>query len=155
MPVEKRIGTPPRQIVFLAVSIVLGVGSMIFVFTRIGEQSDLTQLQNELGPSVFIAGSAEEMAVGITKNGPLILPDVSGNDRDIYLQHVGTDPGEGWSAFSVRPLTASLECFVQWQAEDREFVDGCDGTTYPETGEGLPSYPVAVDNDGILSVDLG
>jgi hypothetical protein len=34
------------------------------------------------------------------------------------------------------------------------FVDNCDGTAYPPSGEGLPQFPVSVDAAGDLSVDL-
>ena len=155
MPVEKSIGTPPRQIVFLVISLVIGIGSMIFVFTRIGQQADLAQLQADLGPSAVPFGPAEEMANGIDESGPFLLSDPSGNDRDIYLQHVGPDPLTGWHAFGVRPSASPRECVAEWQTTAREFVDNCDGATYPETGEGLPNYVVTVDGDGNLSVDLG
>ncbi len=155
MPVEKSIGTPPRQIVFLVISIVLGLGSMVFVFTRISDQTDLAQLQAELGPSVFIVGPVDDIAEGIRENGPFLFSDTAGNDRDIYLQHLGDDPLTGWLAFAARMPSSARDCFAQWKPDRQEFVDTCDNTVYSATGDNLPPYAVSVDQDGILSIDLG
>ena len=59
----------------------------------------------------------------------------------------------------------SRECTIQVPGRNRDepFVlldpDGevsgdCDGREFPPDGEGLPCYPVTVDEDGKLDVDL-
>ena len=43
---------------------------------------------------------------------------------------------------------------MEWQRDEGEFVDPCDGTVVPADGEGLLSYPVEVTEDGGVIVDL-
>ena len=127
---------------------------MWFLFTRATDLASSGQVDVNLGSSVFQAGNIDRLSDDIDKAGPLFLPDLVGRDRDIYLHHVGDDPEEGWTAFAARPLDSPRECFVEWEPDDRTFVDNCDQTTYPETGDALPSYPVLIDADGNLSVDI-
>lgn len=155
MPVEKSIGVPPRQIVFLVISLVVGIGSMVYVFNQIGEGSDIAAQQQQLGSSAFPLGPGDAMADEIAETGPFFLSDLSGHDRDIYLQHEGDDPATGWTAFGVRQIDAARECYIEWNQDSETFVDNCDGTVYGPDGEGLPSYAVNIDSNGNLSVDLG
>jgi hypothetical protein len=55
------------------------------------------------------------------------------------------------------------DCTIQWDGGDGAFrlldasheVRGpCDGREFPADGEGLPTYPVTIDSDGKLDVDL-
>jgi hypothetical protein len=78
---------------------------------------------------------------------------VAGGDRDVYLQHLGTDEDRGWVAFDTRPPGASRDCAVRWVPEDEAFEDPCTGDRYPPNGEGLRQYPVTID-DGRVGVDL-
>lgn len=128
---------------------------MAYVFTRIGEQTDLAQLQAELGSSAVPLGPVQEMADTIDESGPFLLADPSGHDRDLYLQHIGEDPLTGWNAFGVRTIDAQRDCYVEWQPDAREFLDNCTGEVFVETGDGLPEYAVNIDGQGNLSVDLG
>lgn len=155
MPVQKKIGTPPRQIVFLIISTVLGIGSMVYVFNQISSDTIQNQSQSDLGAGVFQLGDAATTALEIGESGPFLFGDLSGNDRDVIIQHVGDDPLQGWVAIAARPSSSARECSVEWQPESREFVDQCDGTSYDETGEGLPNYPLIVNSEGKLLLDLG
>jgi hypothetical protein len=98
-----------------------------------------------LGDTVFGSINADNMADEIEENGPILWPDIASGDRDIWLQHVGDDPGEGWTAFDARLPGQSRECAVQWSIASRTFTSPCDGTVYVESGEGLPPIPVYVD----------
>ncbi len=154
MPVARRGANGARQLTVLGFATVGGLAAMWFLFSRATDLASSGEVDVNLGSSVFQAGNIDRLSDDIDNAGPLFLGDLVGRDRDIYLQHVGDDPEEGWSAFAVRPLDSPRECFVEWEPDDRTFVDNCDQTTYPETGEGLPSYPVVIDADGNVSVDI-
>jgi hypothetical protein len=85
---------------------------------------------------------------------PFLLSDVSGRqDRPIYLQHLGPDEDEGWTAFLAVPEGAGVECAVVWVADEERFVDPCTGDRYPTDGEGLHQFQVTVDGNTV-EVDL-
>jgi hypothetical protein len=139
------------------------------VVVAIGVAAALAVLANRgtvdvrLGSDTFAEHDAEDAARDIAENGPILLPDLAGGDRDIYVQHFGDDPDEGWIAFAARPTGVSRACTVQWRGDHEVFrlldsagkVSGeCDGREFPADGEGLPTYPVTVYADGNLDVDL-
>jgi len=99
----------------------------------------------------FRVGSAERLAPNIARDGPLLFQDLLGGSRDIYVQHVG---GEDWRAFDARSPGAPRRCVLEWRQPARQFVDPCDGRTFPADGSGLPAYPTEVDEDGAVLVDL-
>jgi hypothetical protein len=105
------------------------------------------------GDPVFDAGRTDSQAAAIARDGPILLGDVAGGERDVYLQHLGTDEDRGWLAFDTRAPGASRDCAVRWVPEDEAFEDPCTGDRYPPDGEGLRQYPVTLD-DGRLRVDL-
>jgi hypothetical protein len=109
------------------------------------------EVRVRIGDDTFRPGRAEVLAEVIAEKGPLLVADVAGGDRDLILQHLGPGPEQGWHAFAARPLDAPRDCFAQWDAGARHFVDSCDGTVYPADGAGLPSFPVRI-NDGELEV---
>lgn len=154
MPVAQSSRTPARQALFVGLGAALGVVAVLFLVLQMDRLIGDADLDIDIGDGIYKPGPVDELAEGIDASGPLLLSDTSGGDRDLVLTHTGDDPAEGWRAFAARPPAAPRDCFVEWQAEERTFVDNCDGTVYPETGEGLPQYPVAVDADGILSIDL-
>lgn len=98
-----------------------------------------------LGDTNFGSINADNMADEIDENGPILWPDIASGTRDIWLQHLGEDPGSGWVAFDARPPGTARDCAVQWSVSDRTFTDPCSGTVYPDDGEGLPSIPVFID----------
>lgn len=154
MPVARRGAGGARQLAVLGFATIGGLAAMWFLFTRATDLAASGETDVNLGSSVFEAGRIERLSDDVARTGPLFFPDLVGRDRDIYLQHVGEDPEDGWFAFAVRPLDAARECFVEWQSDQSTFVDNCDGDRYPETGEGLPSYPVLIDQEGNLSIDI-
>ncbi|MDQ3147659.1 MAG: hypothetical protein M3R01_12150, partial [Actinomycetota bacterium] len=106
-----------------------------------------------LGDPEFRAGRVDSLADAVEREGPIPFSDVAGGDRDIVVQHLGTEDGEGWSAFDARVAGAARDCAIQWQPDDEEFLDPCSGTRYPADGEGLRQYEVRV-TDRQLLVDL-
>jgi hypothetical protein len=165
MPVGKT-SAPPRQIIYLVVATIVGVVALGFLVLRTADLANRGDIQISIGDEVFAPGNVSRLSDDIERFGPLPLSDVSGGDRDIYLQHLGDDERDGWFAFSVRPLDASRECFALWQPEENLFTyerqvgndpqntEPCDDRTFPADGEGLFQYPVRIDDEGDLSVDL-
>ena len=114
-------------------------------------------IQVRLGDDRFQDYDAESGADENAARGPILFPDPANRGRDIYLQHIGDNPEEGWFAFDARPLGEGRECFLLWHAETRTFVDNgkCSReVSFPENGEGLPQYPATVNDDGKVVVDL-
>src|SRR5690606_24395042 len=97
---------------------------------------------------VFDAGGTERIAAEIADRGPILYSDVAGGTRDLYLNHLSDDVTEGWVAFAAQQPGAARDCFLEWQADEEQFVDPCDGSTFPPDGEGLPQFPVYVEDDG-------
>lgn len=117
-------------------AIVIGV-----IAIELGTRSNTLVLGDTNFGSIYAVNMADE----IEENGPILWPDIASGSRDIWLQHLGDDPGAGWIAFDARPPGTSRDCAVQWSITDRTFTDPCAGTTYPSDGDGLPPIPVYID----------
>lgn len=152
MPVKEFSG-PDRTSVIVGAASILGLIAMVFLASRILNLASDGELQVSADQQVFVLEDAEQWAKDIAERGPVAFPDATGRDRDIYLQHIGEDEKTGWYAFGVRPRDAPTDCVAIWQPDSRTFVDSCDGTVFPEDGEGLPSYPVEY-SDGDLVIDI-
>jgi len=154
MPVARGVNKSSRQAILLVVAGLMGVIALIVVVTQITSQTADGGVTINVGDQKFRPGPAETIAELIDDGGPLLLSDVASGDRDLIVQHIGDDPQTGWFAFAPRPADAARDCAVQWQDDDEVFNDPCDGTQYPAEGTGLTSYPVVIDTDGILVIDL-
>jgi hypothetical protein len=158
-PVARSQGHTGRALAVAAAGVVVAIG----VAAALAVLANRGTVDVRLGSDTFAEHDAEDAARDIAENGPILLPDLAGGDRDIYVQHFGDDPDEGWIAFAARPPGVSRTCTLQWRGDDEVFrlldsagkVSGeCDGREFPADGEGLPTYPVTVDADGNLDVDL-
>jgi hypothetical protein len=158
-PVARSQGHTGRALAVAAAGVVVAIG----VAAALAVLANRGTVDVRLGSDTFAEHDAEDAARDIAENGPILYPDTAGGDRDIFLQHFGGDPGEGWIAFAARPPGVSRECTLQWNDADEVFrlldssgkVSGeCDGRELPADGEGLPMYPVTVDADGNLDIDL-
>jgi len=103
-----------------------------------------------LGDTDFGSISVASMTESISENGPILWPDIANGSRDIWLQHIGDDPGEGWTAFDARRPGVGRECSVTWSITDRTFTDPCSGEVFPEDGSGLPQIPVYIDEFALV-----
>jgi len=123
---------------------------------------------------IVAAGQIERIAAEIAERGPILYSDVAGHDRDILLSHVGDVEAEGWLAFAARPDGAARDCFFVWDAQRGLFVlgdesgarsdpddagSGCGSLTMDalgnlSTGGVIESYPVTVDDDDSIRVDI-
>jgi hypothetical protein len=154
-PVEQTKARNPRSMVLAVAGVVLGIVLVLVIFVvAVPSLTESGKVEVKLGSDTFPAGSAESRSRTIAEDGPLLFSDVSGGQRDIYLQHIGDDPTTGWYAFDARRPGQSRDCSLGWQAEAEEFLDPCDGTVVPADGAGLLAYPVTVTEDGKLVIDL-
>jgi len=154
-PVKPTKARNPRAMALAVGGVVLGLVLVLLLFVlAIPSLTESGKVQVKLGVDTFNAGSAESRARNIAKDGPFLLGDVAGRQRDIYLQHLGDDPATGWSAFDARQVGQTRDCTLQWQSDSQEFRNPCDGSTVPADGTGLIAYTVKVTDDGNVVVDL-
>ena len=117
------------------------------------EESGQIEVNPENG--VFRGIEADEgLAEEIPERGPILYSDVASGDRDVFLQHLGDDIDRGWLVFAARPVDAGRDCTLVWEPDEQRFADPCSDRTFPADGEGLLQYPVEIDEDGVLVVDL-
>ncbi len=135
------------------VVLALGLAVALFVYA-IPSISERNQTAVRLGADNLSLGSAKERAHDIATGGPILEPDQSGGQRDIFLQHLGRDVGSGWYAFDTRKPGASRTCTLRWNRQTRRFDDPCGGASIPADGAGLVHYKVTVTKDGELFIDL-
>ena len=109
---------------------------------------------NQLGDPTFDVNAAFA-AKSIAEDGPLLFQDLIGGSRDIYLQHLGATPADGWRAFRAAPPGAERRCQLVWKRDRRVFVEELcgSGREYPADGAGLEHYRVTV-NGNKLVIDL-
>ena len=158
-PVAQSQGHAGRALAVAAAGVVVAIG-VAFGVARLANQGSV---EVRLGSDTFSEQDADDAAEKVAVDGPILYADTAGGDRDIVLQHLGDDPGEGWIALAARPPGVPRECTIQSRDRDEPFrlldadgevTDACDGREFPPDGEGLPSYPVRVGEDGKLDVDL-
>lgn len=154
MPVAQGGPTPARQAITIGVAALLGLLAIVFLVTRLDQLGGDSEQRLQVGEPIFSIGEAAVVAEAIETQGPLLLPDAASGNRDLWVQHLGTDPERDWAAFAVRQPGSSRDCFANWDTENENFVDTCDGTVYPANGEGLEQYAVSVDPDGALTINL-
>ncbi len=112
-----------------------------------------------LGDKVFQVADAERLARRIRAEGtPFLFKDplTQRPGREVYVQHIGSDPKRGWLAIEAYAPGSPrrLECILQWDRTGARFRDPCGGGTYPADGSGLRTYPAEVDRGGQVVVDL-
>lgn len=155
MPVLESRKRTSRSVVLAVVGIVVGVALVLLLFVvAIPSLTESGKVQVKLGSDTYDAGPASARAANIAKGGPLLFSDVSSGNRDIWLQHIGDDDAQGWSAFDARRPGQGRNCTLVWRTDSGDFRDPCDGTIVPADGTGLLSYPVTVTEKGRVIVDL-
>ena len=133
----------------VALAVAFGIGIVAIVAAQ-----NSGTIEVRLGDDTFRSLDAQAMAEEIDENGPILFPDVAGGTRDIFLQHLGSDPQIGWTAFEARLVGRPRTCNVVWNAAFDQFDDPCDdAVVYPADGTGLDQIPVYVE-DGDLVIDI-
>jgi hypothetical protein len=141
-------------------ALLVGASGVIVALIAIGMVlwlSSRNDIHVRLGDDRFQDYDAESGADEIAQRGPILFPDPANRGRDIYLQHLGDDPAQGWLAFDARPLGEARDCFLVWRPDTRTLVDNGECSqafSFPEDGAGLPQYPATVNSDGKVVVDL-
>jgi hypothetical protein len=151
-PVERGGSHAGRALAVSTVAIA-AIGLILFLAATVLSDRNSTELR--LGDATFQGGDAERLAEEIEDRGPILYPDVSGSkERDLILQHLGSNPNERWYAFRAQPPNKDRECTWEWQQDAQVFRARCDvSLTAPADGKGLERYPVRVE-EGKLDVDL-
>jgi hypothetical protein len=151
MPVQQTRGHAGKALLIAGVSVVLLLG-LAFVVARLASRGDV---EIRLGEDVFDAGKVSSIADRIEDDGglPILYPDLTNRDRDLFVQHTGERRRQGWSAFGAFD-PADPSCQVRLDRRAKVLVNECTEATYPLDGTGLRFYPVTVDDDGRLQVDL-
>lgn len=142
------------------IAVVLG-GGVLFLASQGGD------VEIQLGDRDFNAGQIGRISEEIDDRGPILYSDVAGRNRDIILQHIGDDPEAGWFAFEARPAGEPRDCFFEWDQDADRFnliqAPGSDADcaeiTMDErgnlsTGELIVTYPVTIDDDNNVRVDI-
>ena len=150
MPVAR--GVNRREITALVLALggvvaAVAIGVAVLLVARGGD------VEVRLGSDRWEVGRADRLAAAIADDGPFLVADVSGGDRDLYVSHIGDDPQQGWHAFAARAGGRPRECALRWEPDERVFSDPCGEGTYPLDGAGLEQFPVSVVDGGVL-VDI-
>lgn len=142
----RRRRTPPRVLVVMSLATVAFAALLLFVVVRyVSRNPDVANLGAEV-----IRLDADRTAERIEETGPYPMQDPNG-DRDVYLQHVGEDPVQGWVLVLAR--SPNEPCAVLWDVERDVFEAPCTKRTYPPDGDGLTTFPAPVEN-GRVVIDL-
>ncbi len=130
--------------VLAAVIAVVGAALMVTLVLRLASDPEVAMA---VGEETFRVGDAERLAGAIAEGGPFLFQDPleqggDGRGRDIYLEHEGGDPSEGWSAVEV--TTPGTGCRLELNRETGRYRKPCpDNRRYPAEVEG-----------GVVVVDL-
>lgn len=154
VPVRETKASNPRSLAFAIGGLVVAVVLLLGLVFGISKATESGKIELKPGTTGFAVGNALLKASLVEQDGPFLFSDVANGQRDIFVQHLGSDPRTGWSAFDARLPGKSRDCTLQWQRDRREFKDPCDQSTVPADGGSLPHYPVNVSGDDQLSVDL-
>lgn len=146
MPVAKGPSFDLRSAAIFGGVAVIAAIAIGIIAIQLGTQSNTLVL----GSTDFGDLNVQSLAGAIAQDGPVLFPDVASGTRDIWLQHIGDDLGSGWFAFDARQPGEPRECFATWTPADQTFVDTCDGTIFPENGDGLPPIPVFIDGAELI-----
>lgn len=151
-PVAQSSGHAGRALLVAAVGVIVVVAGLYLVSLAMSGRNSPSV---HLGDQTFNGGSTERLAREIAKRGPILYGDVSGEkDRDMILQHLGSNHEKGWYAFLAAPDDKPRDCTWEWQADEHLFRAKCDKSlTAPADGKGLTQFKVTV-SDGRIDVDL-
>jgi len=150
---QRRPGRGTTFATSAAVAVILVALFVVFVV----ELASNGTVKNQLGEQTFVAGRATDYAPQVTSQGPILLPDLLGKARPVFLQHLGPDPKLGWVVIKAavpRGPGGPDTCVLGWNQRERRFHDPCTAATYPADGTGLVRYPAVVKPSGRIEVDL-
>jgi len=127
--------------------VTIGLIFVVLFAGNLGGDSSHTTTSN----STFNVGSAKDRADAIERDKtPLLFNDTATGSVPLVVQHTGTDPKTGWSAFAATPDDGS--CVLEWNRDQQKFKCG-EKTLPPDPGSQFHHYPTRVDGDDLI-VDL-
>lgn len=108
-----------------------------------------------LAPTVQEMGSTSFVAGIIGDGGPIIMHDLLGDDRNVVVDHTGSDDNFGWAIYLAQPADRGADCPIELIRGTRSFLD-CEGRTLAIEDLAAPPKGVGpiVSADGVLSLDL-
>lgn len=109
-----------------------------------------------LAPAYQEMGRVGPLADTIAADGPLILPDLVGDDRNVVLDHTGPDPLRGWTLYLAHPADSDPTCEIELVRGTRTFTD-CAGRTLEVGDLALPPdgvLPIVDEDEGRLTLSL-
>ncbi len=115
-------------------------------------QDDTTTL---LAPTVQEMGSTTFVAGVIDRDGPIILQDLLGDDRNVVVDHTGADVDFGWAVYLAHPADRDSACTIELIKKTRTFTD-CDERTIQVADLATPPPGVGpiISANGELTLDL-
>jgi len=116
-PVARSQGHAGRALLVAAVGVAVALG----IAAGVAALANRGSVDVKLGSETFADQDADDAAETVAEDGPILYADTAGGDRDIYVQHLGDDPEQGWIAFAARPPGVSRACTIQWDADDELF----------------------------------
>lgn len=110
--------------------------------------SNLTPTVQEMGSTAFVAGV-------IDRDGPIILQDLLGDDRNIVVDHTGADVDFGWAVYLAHPADRDSSCAIELIKKTRTFTD-CEERTIQVADLAIPPSGVGpiISANGELTLDL-
>ena len=108
-----------------------------------------------LAPTVQEMGSTTFVAEVIARDGPIILRDLLGNDRNVVVDHTGSDVDFGWAVYLANPADRDAACTIELIKKTRTFSD-CEGRTLQIADLATPPPGVGpiISANGELTLDL-
>jgi hypothetical protein len=100
-------------------------------------------------------GRTDTFAAIVAEDGPIVLPDLLGDDRNVVLDHTGSDPQSGWVLYAAYPADRDASCEIEQIKGTRQFTD-CEGRTIEVDDLSAPPVGVRplVGTDRTLTLDL-
>jgi hypothetical protein len=136
--------TEPRRAVAAALAVAVGAVLLVAVVVFLNSRSTPS------GDATFGGLDVDTLLENQGEDGvPFCVDDPVDGLRPICVFHTGSDDDTGWVAYDAQVDGCALEL----ARGSSVLVDGCTGTTYPFTGEGLAQYGTSVE-EGRLEIDL-
>ncbi len=108
-----------------------------------------------LAPSVQEMGTTSFVAAVIDRDGPIILRDLLGDDRNVVVDHTGSDINFGWALYLAHPADRDAACTIELIKKTRTFTD-CEDRTLQVADLATPPRGVGpiISANGELTLDL-
>jgi hypothetical protein len=154
-PVQPSRTRGARSLGLAVGGLVIGVALLVVVFAyAVPQLTESGRIRMGSSTAPLDLGNARLKADLVARDGPILFADPTGGTRDLFIQHLGGDPLQGWLAFDARRPGTVRDCNLRWEAGAARFTDPCGGPPVPADGGDLPRYPVEIVGEEQLSVQL-